>query len=166
MSTWTALQTGFALLVLLAGVADELRGHKARNQIALLGFVFGLSCVLAIQGLSGVMMAGLSILVALTAIVPLVLMKMVSRDDVKLFIAVSVLLNWQQILLALMGALIWGSLIGVGQILRKGEGKAFLNNLRTVFSRTKLPAQDAHRVAFSTALLCGFLTSFVFTGVR
>jgi Flp pilus assembly protein protease CpaA len=166
MASWSALQTGFALLVLLAGVADDLRSRKAQNQIALLGIVFGLGCVLAVQGLSGLMMAGLSVLVALTAIIPLLLMKMVSRGDVKLFVAVSVLLTWQQILLALMGAMIWGSLIGVGQILRKGEGKVFLKNLCTVFTRTKLQTQQVHQVAFPMALLCGFLTSFAFTGVR
>jgi Flp pilus assembly protein protease CpaA len=166
MANWSIMQTGLALLVLLAGVTDELRSQKVQNQVALLGFVFGLGCVLAIQGLSGLMVAGLSMLIALTAILPLYFMKIVSRRDVTLYAAVSVLLNWQQVLLALMGALIWASLIGVAQVLKNGEGQVLLKNLRSVFGKAKLPESEKHKVAFPIALLLGFVTSFVWTGVR
>ena len=165
MLTGTALQTGMALLVLLAGVIDDLRSRKVHNQVVLVGFVFGLGCVMATQGLSGLMVAGLSFMTALIAILPLYLLKAVGGGDVKLFIAVSVLLNWQQVLIALLGSLIWGSVFGVLQVVLKGEGKAFLHNLFAIFNRAKIPEAKKHKVPFTIALLFGFLTSFVWTGV-
>jgi len=165
MANWTVMQTGLALLVLLAGVADDLRSRKVHNQIALLGFVFGLGCVVAVQGLSGFMVAGLSLLTAIAAVMPLYAMKAIGGGDVKLFLAVSVLLNWQQVLIALLGSLIWGSLLGIFQVILKGEGKVFLQNLFAIFKRTKLPEQKTHKVPFTIALLLGFLTSLVWTGV-
>jgi Flp pilus assembly protein protease CpaA len=83
----------------------------------------------------------------------------------KLFLAVSVLLNWQQVVIALIGSLIWGSLLGIFQVVLKGEGQAFLQNLFAIFRRVKVPAQKTHQVPFTIALLFGFLTSFVWTGV-
>jgi prepilin peptidase CpaA len=165
MLSGTMMQTGLALLLLLAGVADDLRSRKVHNLLTLLGFVLGLGCVIAIQGLSGFMVAGLSLLTAIAAVLPLYMIKAIGGGDVKLFLAVSVLLNWQQVLIALLGSLVWGSLLGIFQVVLKGEGKAFLHNLLAVFNRAKLPEQKTHKVPFTIALLFGFLTSFVWTGV-
>jgi prepilin peptidase CpaA len=165
MVTGSFVQTGFAVLLLLAGVADDLRARKVHNQIVLFGFLIGLGCVAATQGLSGFMVAGLSFLTAIVAVLPLYLMKVIGGGDMKLFLAVSVLLNWQQVVIALIGSLIWGSLLGIFQVVLKGEGQAFLQNLFAIFRRVKVPAQKTHQVPFTIALLFGFLTSFVWTGV-
>ncbi len=166
MLSLASLQFGLVIVSLINGIREDLRSRKVSNVSVLITLVLGLFCVLFVQGLSGLMIAALSFVTAFVAVLPLYLVKAIGGGDVKLFLAVSVLLNWQQVLISLIGSLIWGSILGVVQVILKGEGKAFAHNMIAIFtSKARLPEQKTHKVPYTIALLLGVLTSFVWTGI-
>lgn len=164
MTFWTYLQTALAILLLTAGVANDLRERKVQNQIVLAGLIVGLVFMTATQGLSGLLISVISFLTAIAAVMPLYLMRIFGGGDAKLFLAVSVLLGWQEVLVTLFASIVWGSLLGVFQVLLKGEGKAFAHNILAIANRAKLPEQKTHKIPFTIALLFGYLSNLVWMG--
>lgn len=158
------LQTALAALLLLAGVVNDLRSRQVRNQIVIVGFVVGLVFMISTQGFTGLMVATLSVLTAAAAVLPLYLMRVLGGGDVKLYLSVSVLLGWQSALITLIGSIIWGSILGITQVLLKGQGKAFAHNMMALANRAKLQETQVHKIPFTVALLFGFLTSMVWMG--
>jgi Flp pilus assembly protein protease CpaA len=164
MALGMMMQSGLALLLLLAGVVDDLRARRMHNHLVIAGFVVGLIYIIAVQGAAGLMTAGLSFVTAFVAILPLGLMKILSKKDIKFFLALSLFLNWHQVLLALIATLAWTSILGLIQILAKGQGKTLLENLSSLVRRQKLTEQRTHKFSFEIVLLLGFLTSLVLEG--
>ncbi len=158
-------QTALAALLLLAGVVNDLRERKVRNPIVLAGFAVGVITALTTAGLQGLMIASLSLLTAIVAILPMYLMRVIGGGDVKLFAAVSLFLNWKAVLITLFASLIWGSVLGVAQVIMQGKGKAFAHNMMAVALRTKLQDTQVHKIPYTVALFFGFLSSLVWQGV-
>lgn len=160
------LPSALAILLLLAGVVNDLRERKVRNQLVLVGFVLGLVCILALQGTSGLITSLLSLLTAGVAILPLYILRVFGGGDVKLFLAVSVLMGWKAVLISLFGAIVWGAVLGILQVVLQGKGKAFAHNmLALAHSRSKLPETQVHKIPFTVALFFGYLTNLVVGGI-
>ena len=161
---WTSLQAILALLLFGAGMVNDLRSKKVRNQIVIVGFVVGITYVIAVQGFSGLMMSALSFLTAAVAILPLYLMRVLGGGDVKLLLAASVLMDWKSVLITIFASMIWGSLLGIFQVILKGQGKAFAHNMLALAHRAKLKETSVHKMPFTVALLFGYLSSLVWMG--
>lgn len=162
---WSSLQVVLILLLLVAGVVNDLRSKKVRNQIVIAGFVIGLIFVTATQGLSGLFIGFLSFLTALAAVLPLYLLRVIGGGDVKLLLAASVLMDWKTVLITVFASMIWGSVLGVLQVVLKGRGKAFAHNMFALANRAKLSETTVHKTPFTVALLFGYLSSLVYVGV-
>lgn len=164
MTTWAYLQTALATLLLLAGVVNDLRSRKVSNKLVVAGLIAGLVLMMATQGFHGFLLAGFSFGTAFIAVLPIYLMRILGGGDIKLFLAVSVLLGWKAVLITLFTSFIWGSILGVVQVILKGEGKAFATNMMALANRAKLSETQVHKIPYTVALFFGFLTSLVWSG--
>ncbi|PIS11228.1 MAG: hypothetical protein COT73_05110 [Bdellovibrio sp. CG10_big_fil_rev_8_21_14_0_10_47_8] len=158
------LQIALAIGLLSFGVVGDLRSKKVPNQFVLISAGTAIIFVLVTQGLPGLLVSVLSLMAGAILILPLYLMKAIGGGDLKLFLAVSLLMTWQGVLISVFGALVWGSLLGIFQVALKGEIKAFLHNLLALFQRVKLQETKTHKIPFTVALLLGYLTSLVWGG--
>lgn len=165
MVSLNSIQIALVLLLLLAGVVNDLRSRKVRNQIVIAGFVVGLIFVPTAHGLSGLLMSGLSLLTAIAAILPLYLLRVLGGGDVKLLMAASLMMSPKEVLITVFASMIWGSLLGVIQVILKGQGKAFAHNMLALAHRAKLQDSSTHKIPFTVALLFGYLSSLVWVGV-
>lgn len=165
MTSGTLLQTGLVLLLLGAGVVSDLRERKVRNQLVVAGFALGLAFIIFMQGPTGLLVSGLSFVTAIVAVLPLYLLRVLGGGDVKLLLAASVLMNWQEVLITIFGSMIWGSLLGVLQVILKGQGKAFAHNILALAQRVKPSETAVHKIPYTVALLFGYLSSLVWSGV-
>lgn len=166
MAHWTYVQTSIAFLLLGAGVANDLRARKVQNQIIVIGMTACLLYVGLSQGLAGLFVACISFLTALVAILPLYILRILGGGDVKLFLTLSILLSWQEVLVTLLGSILWGSVLGTAQVFLRGDIKAFAHNMMALAQRVKPPEQKVHKIPYTVALLFGYLTSMVWLGVR
>lgn len=151
-------------LGLLAGVIEDLRLRKVRNQVSVAVLTAGLIFVGVTEGGSGLITSLISMMTALACILPLYTLRALGGGDVKIFVAVSVLLSWKAVLITILSSMIWGSLLGVIQVILKGEFKQFASNIMGIFMRVKPAETSLHKVPFTVALMFGFLTSLVLTG--
>lgn len=164
MSAGSLIQIGLTTLLLGAGVATDLRSRKVSNRLVIAGVVIGLTTMTVLSGWTGFSMALLSMMTALIAILPMYLMKAIGGGDVKLFVAVSTLMNWQTVLISLFASMIWGSVLGILQAVLKGRGKELAHNMMALGLRAKLPETVTHKMPYTVALLFGFLSSLVVQG--
>lgn len=163
-SIWNFAQPALAFSLLTIAVWEDLRARKVRNQLLLFGLGLILTLIGLTQGTGGFINSGLSLLTACVAILPLYLLRILGGGDVKLFIVISLLFTWEQVLIALFASLVWGSLLGIFQVILKGHTKKFLHNMLALAHRTKLPTDVTHQIPYTVALLLGFATSSM--GVR
>ena len=160
------IQTALATMLLLAGVADDLRSRKVHNQLIIAGAVVSISFLLFLHGpLAAFMIAGLSLATAFVVALPVYMMKIFGGGDYKLFLVVSLLLSVEQILITLCASMIWGSLLGIFQVVLKGQGKQFAHNLMALGQRVKIADDKMHKIPFTIALFFGFLTSLFWVGL-
>lgn len=154
-----------ALLLLAVGVADDLRSRKVHNQIIIFGLIVSLIYLFAFEGFSGALAGLISAMTALVAILPMYLIRALGGGDVKLFVVTAFLMPWQGVLISLFASLVWGSLLGILQILLKGEFKILVTNLTSLFLRVRPQEQNLHKIPYTVALLFGFLTQLSLQGV-
>lgn len=159
------IQTGLALILLLAGVVDDLRSRKVHNQIIIAAAVVFLLFLVLVKGPASLMIAGLSLVTAFVVALPVYMMRIFGGGDFKLFLVLSLLLTWEQVLLTLAASMIWGSLLGIFQVILKGQGKQFLHNLMAMGQRVKIAEEKTHKVPFTIALFFGFLSSLYWSGL-
>lgn len=151
-------------LGLLAGVVEDLRLRKVRNQVSVVVLVVGLTFVGITEGGSGLINSVVSMMTAMACILPLYVLRALGGGDVKIFVAVASLLSWKAVLITILSSMIWGSLLGLFQVILKGQFKQFAENLLGIFMRSKPRAENLHKIPFTVALMFGFLTSLVWTG--
>lgn len=152
-------------LLLGGAVWTDLRARKVRNQLIVAGFVSALALILILRGWAGLIDSGLSLMTATAAILPLYILRVLGGGDVKLFIVVSMLFTWEQVLLALMTSFIWGALLGIFQVMMKGQGKQLAHNMLALAQRHKLSAESTHQIPYTVALFFGFATSLYWGGL-
>lgn len=166
MSSWTNFSLiALAFILLAAAVWTDLRARKVRNQLIIVGFVASVVLILVVKGWAGLIDSGLSMMTATVAIIPLYVLRVLGGGDVKLFIVVSMLFSWEQVLIALMASFIWGSLLGVFQVILKGQTKQFAHNMMALVQRNKLSAESTHQIPYTVALVFGFATCLYWGGV-
>lgn len=163
---WSFPQTLLALTLLGMGVMNDLHSRKVKNGIVLGGLAIGLLYASLTHGFLGFTTALTSFMTALVAVLPLYLMRVFAGGDVKLFLAVSVLLNWQEVLMTLLFGIIWGAILGVVQVVLKGDLQSLLHNVRSVLRRERVSEQAVHKIPFTVAFLFGYLSSLVWLGVQ
>lgn len=154
----------WAGLMLLLGAVDDIRSRKVHNRLIAGIFISSLIVVTIVDGKIGLLDSLFSILTAFISVLPLYLLKALGGGDVKLFTAVSPLLTWKAVLVMLLGSLVWGALLGLFQVLLKGQGKALVQNMLGIFLRNKPAEQNLHKIPYTIALLFGFLTSLKIAG--
>ena len=125
MTSVNWMQMGLSLALLTAAVIDDLRSRKVHNQLLLIFFVLTLGFILIMKGPGALLVSGLSLLTAVVATMPLYFLRAFGGGDVKLLFVLSLLLSWHEVLITLFSSLIWGSLLGLFQVMLKGPGKAF-----------------------------------------
>ncbi len=155
------LQIALTILLLLLAVIDDLRSKKVHNQLVIICFAVAIVFMTFAQGSQAVFPAALSMMTAALIIIPLYLLRIVAGGDVKIFLAVSPLLTWEEILITIFASLIWGSILGLVQVILKGQIKSFLANMMMLFHRSKIPSQNVHKIPYTVALFFGFLSSLV-----
>lgn len=158
------LQTSVTLILLIAGVVDDLRSQKVHNQIIIAGFLISILFLVLFKGPAALLIAGLSFLTAFVSALPIYMLRIFAGGDFKLFLVASLLLSWEQVLIALAASMIWGSLLGIFQVILKGQTKQFANNMLALRYRIKLPGDKVHKIPFTVAFLFGFLTSIFWGG--
>lgn len=158
-------QPVLAFLLLAVAMWEDLRSRKVPNQLLLVGLSLILVLIVLTQGFGGLVNSGLSFLTACVVVLPLYFLRVMGGGDVKLFVVISLLFSWQQVLLALFAAMIWGSLLGIFQVILQGQIMKFLHNLMALAQRVKLPAESTHKMPFTVALFFGFATSFFWVGL-
>ncbi len=160
----SVLQISLIILLLAAGVVNDLQSRKVRNPIILIGLAVGLITMTVSHGFSGLSMALLSMMTAFIAVLPMYLMKALGGGDVKLLVAASTLMNWKTVLITLFASLIWGSILGILQAVLQGKGKALAHNMLALSFKAKLPEEHTHKIPYTVALLFGYLSSLVVSG--
>ncbi len=158
------LQTALALTLLIAGVVDDLRSRKVHNQIIIVGLIVSLLFLVFAKGPSSLLIAGLSMATAFVIALPVYMLRVFGGGDYKLFIVLSLLMTWEQVLITLGASMIWGSLLGVFQIILKGQGKEFAHNLMALGQRVKISDEKTHKVPFTIALFFGYLSALYYGG--
>ena len=156
-----SLQIGLTILLLLLAVIDDLRSKKVHNSLVIVSFAMALLFIVFFQGAQGIIPAALSMMTAALIIIPLYLLRILAGGDVKIFLAVSPMMSWEEILITVFASLIWGSILGLLQVFLKGQMKSFFANMMMIFHRSKIPAQKMHKIPYTVALFFGFLSSLV-----
>lgn len=152
-------QNGIILITLIAGVVDDLRFRKVRNQIILVSFCVGIIYVISTQGFSGLLIPALSFATAFVLALPIYLMKVFGGGDYKLLMAISILMDWKSVVVTLAASLIFGAILGIIQVALKGQFKNFIHNIFALGQRVQIPEDKTHKIPFTIALLLGYLTS-------
>lgn len=153
------LHLGLAFGLLAAAVWQDLRTRKVSNQFLIGALITVIIYQVVFQGPASLMNSGMSFLMATVIVLPIYLLKVLGGGDVKLFLVVSLLLPWDQVLLAICASFIWGSLLGIFQVVLKKQGLQFLKNLKSILARTKVSNELTHKIPFTVALFFGFATA-------
>jgi len=147
-----------ASLILIAGVADDIRSRKVHNALAVTCLVVALIASTVLNGWMGLGTAIVGALVAFALYLPLVMLNIVGAGDLKLFIAFGAAVNWNASLMVALYSIVWGAVFGLVQIVIKGEMMGFLMNMKTLALRRKSEGVSLHRIPFTVAILLAWLS--------
>jgi prepilin peptidase CpaA len=153
------VKTFFAGIFTAIAAVMDYRKRKIKNNFVISVFAFSTVLLLSTESWNGFQLGLSSLAAAFIAILPLYLLKVVGGGDLKFFVAISPLMNWQLVVVTVIAALVWGSLLGVFQTLLRSEGKQLLLNLKLVLLRQKLKASELHQIPFCVALFFGYITA-------
>ena len=165
MSTFQTI-LGLLFLAVVLGVEYRPQFITIKPEVLLWGGLgSGIVIAAILQNVNGVIAVAFSILTASILGWPLKLMKLISGQDFKVFLALSVFLDWQTVFLTLACTMLWASIIGVVQVYRKHQLSEFRNNILSLTRRQKLDEQKVHTVSFNLSLMLGGLSILLWTGV-
>lgn len=151
-------------LILLVGVIDDLRSRKVHNRLFLACLGAALSFVLLRMGWSGFYQVLLSLSLCLGLLLPLVFVKMLGGGDLKLMVAFSLVCTPMEVFWVIAYSLVWGALLGLFQVILRGQAKELLNNTVKMATLRKPDETQLHRIPFTVALLFGWLTQLSLNG--
>lgn len=150
-----------AAILLAVAVIQDLRTRKVRNSFVLIALAIGILTQIALLGVGGIQLALAGFAAGLAVSLPLTLLKVIGAGDMKIFVAVSTLLDWKASIVAFGLSLIWSSLLGVLQVLLKGEIKQLATNMIFVLNKTTRPTVQTHKLPYTVGLLLGLLSQWV-----
>ena len=156
-----------SLIILIVGCIDDLKTRKIHNQLILWMIPIALISVLAIEGPKALIFISLfSGLTALGLALPLYFLGIIGGGDVKLYFAVSLTF----LPVEAFWALVWGFPIGlVFGLLRtvfQGKIKDFGHNMLALIQLKKPKKTELQTFPFAVALLLGWMTFRVLSGVQ
>jgi prepilin peptidase CpaA len=144
---------------------SDLRSKKISNHLVISCFALSVLFLFLHGGASSLGNGLISTALAFAITLPLYLTKVLSGGDLKIFVAVATLMNWQAVIITAIAALFWGALLGVFRTVLSGQGKALAHNMfAIVIARTKPAEQNLHKIPYSVALLFGYVSSIVYLG--
>ena len=145
-------------VILLAGVADDLRSRKIHNTLILVLLAVAVAGVFLIKGLSGLLVGGMAGCLALTVGIPLYMAKIMGGGDLKLLFVFSLTVTWLSAGMSLMYSFPWALLLGLFKIILAGQLRDFLFNLFFLVKFQKPDFSSLHTIPFSLSLFLGWLT--------
>ncbi len=150
---------------LLYGAIEDLRTKKIKNTTNLAILAVGIIVALSPLSKTGWTDIFISVVYAFALMLPLFFLKVLGGGDVKLFVAVSPLITSSGILYCWVASLIWGSLFGIILIVLNGRLSTFATNMKLIYLKVKPPETSLQKIPFSIALLFGYLTFLLGSGV-
>lgn len=158
MSEVWSLNHVAALLMLLAAVATDIKSRSVPNKLIVVFFCLSQMIVIGTAGFTGLWIAMSGLAAAFILGLPFYMMKVFAGGDFKLLLAISPLLSWQTIVIVILTSFVWGAILGIFQVVLKGQLKSFLHNMLAIFLRNKPSATALHAVPYTVAILFGFLS--------
>jgi prepilin peptidase CpaA len=149
-------------IILLAGVADDLRTRKVHNWLVGVLLVGAGAFQFFHQGWFGLQQGALGAVTALLVLLPFVMIRALGAGDMKLMIAFGMATSWSVTLTVLVWALIWGAILGLIHSLVSGEFRQLLISTYNVALRKKATGTMAlHKIPFTIPLAFGWLCYLV-----
>ena len=148
-----------AALLIMAGVAIDLRTKKVPNRLIIVGITLALITVYIVDGKSGFWPAAASLGAAALFSVPLYSLRAIAAGDVKLIGVLALLLSWNVCITMILASMIWGSILGLTRVILAGNTKEFFSNIALILKRANPSQQKLSHIPYTIAILFGFLTS-------
>ena len=157
-------------LILLAGVADDLRSRKIHNKLIVI--LCSLTLVFLVlspslpfvppgdilTGPGGLVPALFRLILALVLAAPLVFLKVMGGGDMKLFMVLSLLLSYGNMFWLLMGALVWAALLGLIKAVLDKKSLLLALNIWNLLKWQRVSSDELSTFPFSVGLLLAYLS--------
>lgn len=164
-ATSTFISIGLATAILIAGVIDDLRSRKFHNWLFLACAAVATVAIVVLKGPEGMIIGTLGFAAGFALLTPLVLMKIIGAGDMKLMAAFGILAGWEAVLTVSAAALLWGALFGLLRTMLRGEIKTLASNMFSIVILKDRQGLALQTMPFTVAILMGWLTHLVLTGV-
>ncbi len=163
LSTLVPIAVSSAILV--AGVVDDLRSRKFHNWLFLTCAAIAVIAVVVMNGPAGMLMGLLGFAAGFALLTPLVLMRVIGAGDMKLLAAFGIVAGWEAVLTVSIAALLWGAVFGLVRTMLRGEIKTLASNMFSIAVLKERQGLTLQTMPFTVAILMGWLTHLVITGV-
>lgn len=150
-------------LVLLIAASFDLKTRKIPNAFNLSVLGLCLAFVFVAFGWEGTKWGLISAVLVFSFSLPMVMLGMLGGGDLKLMVAVSVLMHPIAFFWMVGYAMIWACILGVAKAITAKEGKSLLVNTAMIFSKTKPTQESLHKIPFAIALFLGWATQMFLT---
>lgn len=152
-------------LILIAGIINDLKSRRVRNQLVLLLSAVAIANVIYFSGWEGLKWGAISLLVALGCCLPLVLSRIMGAGDMKVLMAFAIGISPMSVFLVVIYSFFWGALLGIFQVILKGELKNLIQNTLAIVYGGKgaVSEEKLHSVPYTIALFLGWLTQLSLT---
>lgn len=145
-------------LILIAGVANDIRERKVRNILVLISACLAIFSTLVFRGTSEVSSAALAFGAAMAMTLPLVLAKVLGAGDMKLLMAFALAVTPQAVFTTVIVSLFAGALLGVFRAALSGHLVRVLKNTGSILRGAKPEQLNTTKIPYTVALLFGWLT--------
>lgn len=154
-----------ATAILVAGVVDDLRSRKFHNWLFLACAAFATVVLVVSDGPGAMLLGVLGFVAGFALLTPLVLMKIIGAGDMKLMAAFGIVAGWEAVLTVSVAALLWGALFGLLRTVLRGQFKSLASNMFSIVILKDRQGLQLQTMPYTVALLMGWLTHLVMTGV-
>lgn len=147
------------VLAALAGaVFTDLKSRRVDNRFVLGILAVGLLAQVFLNGLSGLLNSGASIMTAFAFGLPLYLLKVFGGGDFKLMIAISSLLDWKATIVVFLASFVWGAVLGLFRVIMSGGLKSVAHNMLGLALKNKPQQSQLHVMPYTVAIFFAFLS--------
>lgn len=158
--------TGFLIptFMIMIGAVEDLRARRIANWINVSLLFFGFTFQFYNHGLTGLLNAGLAVVVALILCSLLFIFKVFGGGDLKLLVAVSAAIGTIPFLYLTALSVLWGAVFGLIHTLLTQSVTRLGSNLFTILLlRKNIPNQNLNRIPFTIPILFAWLTYWSLT---
>lgn len=146
-------------VILLAGVADDLRSRKVHNWLVIVLLVAAAAFQFFLQGWFGLNQGLLGAATALAVGLPLVLMRLMGAGDMKLMFAFGMATSWSATFTVMIWALFWGAILGLVRAAVGGDlKKLMVSTMNVARGRSHATDLSLHKIPYTVALMFGWLS--------